>query len=452
LIALKLPKELLLGLIPQHMLDRGLIVLEEMLLKPIKRLLEQRKLPKEGWSDETIRLFLKILSSMDTDKDPKAARIGEREARIASPFVSELAAGFNHGVGRSGVLIAPQPKAAGGSLMYQIANRLAEDILNKFGIENIKGAYVIPLATGMSIGLVLKVARDLTGGQDVVYPRIDHKSPLNGISLVGLNPKIIPCKLEGDTVVSDPHDVEAAINEQTAAILTTTTFFPPRQTDDIITIAKIAKEKGIPHVINNAYGVQSPRIMKMIRSAIFKGRIDAIIQSTDKNFLCPIGGSIIASPDESFLSRVAHSYAGRATAAPVVQFLAAVLSLGENRYKELIQQQQNCYRLLKDLLGELADKHGERLLEVDNPIALAMTITKPRIAHEIGAKLYTSRVTGPRGLPKADSTFGTCYDEYPTQYLTINAAIGVEETDIRTTVKRLDELLQKRPISSTTPP
>jgi len=444
---MKLPKELLLGLIPPHMLDRGLIVLEETLIKPIKRLFEQRTLPKEGWSDESIRLLLKVLSSMDTDKDPKAARIGEREARIASPLVSELAAGFNHGVGRSGVLIDPQPKAAGGSLMYQIANRLATDLLKKFGIENISGAYIIPLATGMSIGLALKVARDLTGGQEVVYPRIDHKSPLNGISLVDLQPKIVQCKLDGDAVISDPNDVEAAINERTSAILTTTTFFPPRQPDDIISIAKIAKDKRIPHVINNAYGVQSPVIMKMIRSAIFKGRVDAIIQSTDKNFLCPVGGSIIAGPDEEFLKRVAHSYAGRATAAPVVQFLAAILSLGENGYRELIQQQNECFNLLKKRLKETAEKHGERLLEVDSTIAVAMTITEPRIAHKIGEQLYTSRVTGPRGLPKADSTFGTCYDKYPTQYLTINAAIGVEKTDINTTVKRLDKLLSKHPLS-----
>ncbi len=447
MIPLKLPKEFLLGLIPDHMLDRGLIVLEETLLKPIKRIFEQRKLPKEGWDDDTIRFFLKILSYMDTDKDPKAARIGEREARVASPLISELAAGFVHGVGRSGVLIDPQPKAAGGSLMYQIANWLSEDILKKFGVENINCAYVIPLATGMSISLTLKVARDLTGGLEVIYPRIDHKSPLNAILLVNLHPKIIPCKLDGDTVVSDPNDIEAAIDGKTAAILTTTTFFPPRQADDVIAIAKISKEKGIPHIINNAYGVQSPKIMKMIRSAIFKGRVDAIIQSTDKNFLCPIGGSIIASPDENFLRKVAHSYAGRATAAPIVQFLAAVLSLGENRYKELIQQRERNYNLLKDLLKDLCKKYGERLLEVDNPIAIAMTITKPRIAHEIGAKLYTSRVTGPRGLPKLDSTFGTCYDEYPIQYLTINASIGVEETDIRSTVERLDDLLKNHPLS-----
>ena len=59
------------------------------------------------------------------------------------------------------------------------------------------------------------------------------------------------------------------------------------------------------HIVINAYGVQSPEWMKLIRSAIDAGRVDVIIQSTDKNFLTPIGGAVIASPykeiDNNFL-------------------------------------------------------------------------------------------------------------------------------------------------------
>lgn len=55
---------------------------------------------------------------MDSDKDSKAARIGEREGRVASPLISKLAFGFHHGVGRTGDLVGPQPKAAGGTLLY----------------------------------------------------------------------------------------------------------------------------------------------------------------------------------------------------------------------------------------------------------------------------------------------------------------------------------------------
>ncbi|MFX0029581.1 MAG: hypothetical protein ACFE8B_10250, partial [Candidatus Hermodarchaeota archaeon] len=69
--------------IPQNMLDRGQIVLNNF-MKPIKTLFEQRSVPQNPWSDEQIEFLLRALSNMDTDKDSDAARVGEREARIAS--------------------------------------------------------------------------------------------------------------------------------------------------------------------------------------------------------------------------------------------------------------------------------------------------------------------------------------------------------------------------------
>jgi O-phospho-L-seryl-tRNASec:L-selenocysteinyl-tRNA synthase len=36
----------------------------------------------------------------------------------------------------------------------------------------------------------------------------------------------------------------------------------------------------------------------MLNQSIKAGRIDAIISSTDKNFMVPVGGSIIYSPNE----------------------------------------------------------------------------------------------------------------------------------------------------------
>ena len=99
--------------IPQNMLDRGQIVINNF-LKPIKTLFEQKSVPKEPWSDEQIEFLLLTLSNMDTDKDNNAARVGEREARIASKLHIKTSAGFCHGVGRSGFLTAPQPKAPWG--------------------------------------------------------------------------------------------------------------------------------------------------------------------------------------------------------------------------------------------------------------------------------------------------------------------------------------------------
>ena len=85
--------------IPENMLNRGQLVLNNF-LKPIKILFEQKSVPKEPWSLDQIEFLLTTLSNMDTDKDDKAARVGEREARIASKLHLKTSAGFCHGIGR----------------------------------------------------------------------------------------------------------------------------------------------------------------------------------------------------------------------------------------------------------------------------------------------------------------------------------------------------------------
>jgi O-phospho-L-seryl-tRNASec:L-selenocysteinyl-tRNA synthase len=139
---------------------------------------------------------------------------------------------------------------------------------------------------------------------------------LKAIQLAGLQERIVEGEVYCDAVNVSTGEIEKAVNENTAAILSTTAFFSPREPDKIKDIAKIAEEKKVPHIINNSFGVQSREIMKLVRGAVDAGRVDAIIQSTDKNFFTPVGGAIVASPDEEFLNGVSETYAGRATAAP----------------------------------------------------------------------------------------------------------------------------------------
>lgn len=42
-----------------------------------------------------------------------------------------------------------------------------------------------------------------------------------------------------------------------------------------------------------------------------KGKLDVVIQSTDKNLLVPVGGAIIASFDENVLKNIANTYPGK---------------------------------------------------------------------------------------------------------------------------------------------
>ena len=40
------------------------------------------------------------------------------------------------------------------------------------------------------------------------------------------------------------------------------------------------------------------------------GRVDAFVQSTDKNFMVPVGGSIIAGFDKAFIELIGKTYPG----------------------------------------------------------------------------------------------------------------------------------------------
>ncbi len=385
-------------------------------------------MPDKSFTDLQIELLLKLLSSLDTDKDLEAARVGEREGRVASPIVEHLAAGFNHGIGRSGHVTAPQPKAPGASLMQLTANQVALDAVRRLGLSNVKSGMILPLSTGMSIGLSLAALRRERGIKRVLFPRIDHASPKRGITMSGVEVVESPTILQDDAVVADLGALERLIQaNEDCAILSTTTFFPPRESDPIKEIAKLCDTYSSPLVVNNAYGVQVASIMSTISSAIDAGRVDLIIQSGDKNFLAPVGSAIIVSPEESTLSSVAETYAGRATAAPVVQTFAALLALGLERYNLLREEQIRHRSMLYENMIEIAEKLKQRILEVQNPIAIAMTIDGMD-AGTLGGRLYKRRVTGPRAINAGD--YGSCIDNYPHSYIVMNAAIGASENDI----------------------
>ncbi|MFX1496561.1 MAG: O-phosphoseryl-tRNA(Sec) selenium transferase [Promethearchaeota archaeon] len=432
--------------IPENILNRGQLVLKEF-LKPIKILFEQKSVPKEHWTDEQIAYLLQTLSNMDTDKDIKAARVGEREARIASKLHIKTSQGFCHGVGRSGFLTAPQPKAPGGSIMYELTNYLTRDFMRKFGIPNIESAIVVPLCTGMSLALCLSALRPnwnnkaLISKRTVLVPQIDHKSLLKGIDLVGVKPKIVEGKIFGDAVRIPIENLKLKLDKDCFAIISSTSFFPPRENDDIKEISKFAKENDLVHIVINAYGVQSPEWMKLIRSGIDAGRIDAIIQSTDKNVLTPIGGAIIASPHKEKIIKISQAYAGRASATPIVNILISILSLGLKGYQKLITTQQKNRKLLQQKIENVAKKINERILDVFNPVAVAMTLKNLREDQlsELGGALYNLRVTGPRVYNPKKSAFGTCCSNYTIPYIIMNAAIGTTSRDIILAVNRFEK-------------
>jgi len=83
-------------------------------------------------------------------------------------------------------------------------------------------------------------------------------------------------------------------------------------------------------VINNAYGLQCTKVSQDIVTSTKEGRVDVLISSTDKNFMVPVGGSIIYSPKKKdIIEKINKNYPGRASGAPIVDLFITYLQMGE---------------------------------------------------------------------------------------------------------------------------
>lgn len=102
-----------------------------------------------------------------------------------------------------------------------------------------------------------------------------------------------------------------------------------------------------------------------------KGRVDVFVQSTDKNFMVPVGGTIIAGFDKDFIRKVSQCYPGRASSSPVIDLFITLLSLGSTKYLSLVKERKQLHQELKDGLARLALSFGQRLLVTPgNPISV----------------------------------------------------------------------------------
>lgn len=274
--------------------------------KEYRSLFIHRRLPDDGWSDIQIQHFLFILSTLDTNNkqmtgSSSASRwcgVGEREGRLYSSLVANRHFGFAHGMGRSGDITEPQPKAVGSSVLVQLTRLLTLDAIRRGSGFNAQTAakhgILLPLCTGMSMSLVLSSIRDATDPSRsiVLWCRIDQKSCFKAISSAGLTCVVIPTTLEGDEVVTNLQALEEAMrsnDNKVLAVITTTSCFAPRVRDKVDLVAKLCQTHNVHHIINNAYGLQCAATSKLINRACVVGRVDAIVCSTDKNFLVPVG-------------------------------------------------------------------------------------------------------------------------------------------------------------------
>ncbi|XP_023255350.1 O-phosphoseryl-tRNA(Sec) selenium transferase isoform X2 [Seriola lalandi dorsalis] len=420
----------------------------------IRHLLEQGKCPEEGWSESTIELFLNELAVMDSNNFLGNCGVGEREGRVASSLVARRHYRLIHGIGRSGDIAAIQPKAAGSSLLNKLTNSVVLDILKLAGVRSVASCFVVPMATGMSLTLCFLTLRHRRPkARYIIWPRIDQKSCFKAMITAGFEPVVVENILEGDELRTDLEAVERKMEELGAenilCVHSTTSCFAPRVPDRLEELATLCAKYNIPHIVNNAYGVQSSKCMHLIQQGARVGRIDAFVQSLDKNFMVPVGGAIIAGFDESFIQEISQMYPGRASASPSLDVLITLLTLGASGYKKLLSERKE--------LKSLASAHGERLLHTPhNPISLAMSLDglqaeSDKAVTQLGSMLFTRQVSGARVIPlgKEQTISGHTFrgfmshsEAYPSPYLNAASAVGITREDVTLCIKRLDKCLK----------
>lgn len=222
----------------------------------------------------------------------------------------------------------------------------------------------------------------------VIWSRVDQKTCLKAIVAANLTPVVIELVRRGDELCTDTAAVAAAIQGLTpqaiACVVTTTSCFAPRGCDDVRArscmqccdvnrisdsdgvdqmhmnrtgeaavqvkgVSKLCATHAVPHVVNNAYGVQSRWLCGQVGAACRAGRVDAIVQSTDKNFLVPVGGTVVAATREwpEVLRRMAGGYPGRASVAAHLDLAMTLLHLGRTGWRELLEWREVLYGELK---------------------------------------------------------------------------------------------------------
>eukprot|EP00736_Rhodelphis_marinus_P011757 Rmarinus@m.21036 len=420
----------------------------------VTKLLSQRRLPDHGWSDVHIQLFLSELAAMDSNNFLHNAGVGEREARIYNDLVRKRHFGFGHGIGRAGDIAAVQPKAAGSSLILQLTNYMVRDALQIAGIKAAKHCLCLPMATGMAMATVLQaLKKQRPSARKVIWTRVDQKSCLKSILTVGCEPIIVNNKIQDDEVITDVEGLEQALLDSdlndVLCVVTTTSCFAPRAPDAIVKVARLCRQKCVPHIVNNAYGLQSRRCANLLSEASATGRVDVFVQSTDKNFMVPVGGSIIASSSPEVLDIVRSDYPGRASMAPILDMFITLLSMGRTGYQNLLKEREELFSYFRDRLRQVAESFGERLLNTKgNLISAAITLDKASNPTELGSMLFARCVSGTRVVvPHGEKnvcghTFlGYGSHGFPTPYLSAACAIGATKKDIIVFIDRLEHVL-----------
>ena len=437
--------------------------------KIFKNILNSRSIPDEPLKKNTIDYILNIFSNMDSNNGPYHIGIGEREGRIISPLVHQRNYGLVHGIGRSGNINDLQPKACGSSLLTQLTNSLLKNLLHSIGMTFIKDIIILPFATGMALTISFLTLRLIKPkAKYILWSRIDQKTCLKCIITSGYEPIIvapIPNIKNDYELETDIDGIKKSIDkygtENILCICSTTSCFAPRGYDNIEEISKICQEKNLFHIINNAYGVYCTKIVDMINKADKVGIVSLVISSTDKNFMVPVGGSFIYSSKSEMIEKIKKNYPGRASISPLLDLFISFLEMGKSKYKKLIVDRKEKYKVLLKKIEAVANKYGEKVVSLNNnKISILFTLGKimeksgNKDPKEIGSMCFNRQISGVRVITSSKGqkksvagydfiNYGSSCDNYKyLPYLTFSCAIGIEDEEIDGFTLKIDKILE----------
>ena len=223
----------------------------------------------------------------------------------------------------------------------------------------------------------------------------------------------------------------------------------------------------------NRYGLQCRSVIgKSLKKACAQSTdskspygITCIVSSLDKNFLVPVGGSVVYGPRAAIINEIGKCYPGRGPGQHVVNLLVTFLEMGMSGYTGLLDRRESMLEKFRLNLDTVARKFGERSLNTygTNTISYGMTLRGLDGEHAglLGSMLFKRCVSGTRVVvcrrdgdeielarkAVCGEDFGeygsSCSDVngYGCSYLTAACAIGMREEEVDVFMERLEAAL-----------
>jgi O-phospho-L-seryl-tRNASec:L-selenocysteinyl-tRNA synthase len=176
-----------------------------------------------------------------------------------------------------------------------------------------------------------------------------------------------------------------------------------------------------------------------------QSRLDVFVQSSDKNFLVPVGGSVIISPDPKIVDSVESIYPGRASSSQVLDLCATLLHLGEDGFSRMLSERRSNLEYFKE---RLLSSNLTLIPTPHNDISMAIEVSDEKL----GSTLFIRGVSGARLVtPGQDKvidgieikSFGAHHSSYPKQYLTVASAIGQTRSEIDAFMNMMEKEMRK---------